>query len=80
MGNTDGALGANTLLAYFHYCNKGIYPFSAECRDADLRSLAELDDDAIELVRYTRKYVAEHSKYFHRLPSVSWNQQLTPGV
>ncbi|KAK4205206.1 hypothetical protein QBC40DRAFT_162947 [Triangularia verruculosa] len=53
-------MGANTLLAYFHYCNKGIYPFSAECRDADLRSLAELDDEAIALVHYTRQHAMEH--------------------
>ncbi|KAK4171691.1 hypothetical protein QBC36DRAFT_198771 [Triangularia setosa] len=60
-------MGANTLLAYFHYCNKGIYPFSAECRDADLRSLAELDDDAIELVHYTRQYIAEHKAQWEDL-------------
>ncbi|KAK0618456.1 hypothetical protein B0T17DRAFT_509996 [Bombardia bombarda] len=47
-------------LAYFHYCNKGIYPFSAECRDQDLQSLAELDPEAIAFVQYTRKFAAEH--------------------
>lgn len=55
-------LGANTLLAYFHYCNKAIYPFSSECKDQDLQTLAELDDEAISFVHYTRKMVAEHSK------------------
>ncbi|KAK3328841.1 hypothetical protein B0H66DRAFT_571609 [Apodospora peruviana] len=55
-------LGANTLLAYFHYCNKGIYPFSAECRDQDLQSLAELDDDAISFVRYTRQYASQQKR------------------
>lgn len=57
---TDKTLGANTLLAYFHYCNKAIYPFSAECKDQDLKTLAELDDEAISFVHYTRRLVAEH--------------------
>jgi hypothetical protein len=59
----DGGAGANTLLAYFHYCNKGIYPFSGECKDQDLQSLAELDDEAMEFVKYTREYASEHSKH-----------------
>ena len=56
------ATGANTLLAYFHYCNKGVYPFSEECRDSDLQTLAELNDSAIQFVQYTRNYSNEHSK------------------
>jgi hypothetical protein len=59
---TDGRPGANTLLAYFHYCNKATYPFSSECKDQDLRALAELDDDAISFVHYTRQFVADHSE------------------
>ncbi|KAK0746284.1 hypothetical protein B0T18DRAFT_148135 [Schizothecium vesticola] len=55
-------LGANTLLAYFHYCNKGIYPFSADCKDQDLQSLAELDGEAIDFVKYTRQSASEHRK------------------
>lgn len=54
--------GANTLLAYFHYCNKGIYPFSAECKDQDLQSLAELDGEAIDFVKYTRQSASEFRK------------------
>lgn len=61
--------GANTLLAYFHYCNKGVYPFSEECRDSDLQTLAELDETAIQFVQYTRTYSNEHSKPIP-LPSV----------
>ncbi|KAK3336155.1 hypothetical protein B0T19DRAFT_395938 [Cercophora scortea] len=51
-------LGANTLLAYFHYCNKGVYPFSADCRDQDLQGLAELNQDGMSLVKYTRQYAS----------------------
>lgn len=57
-----GLAGANTLLAYFHYCNKGIYPFSAECKDQDLQTLAELDDEALDFVRYSRQFACQHSK------------------
>ncbi|KAK4153399.1 hypothetical protein C8A00DRAFT_33883 [Chaetomidium leptoderma] len=60
-------LGANTLLAYFHYCNKAIYPFSAECKDQDLQTLAELDDEAISFVHYTRRLAAEHRKEWENL-------------
>jgi hypothetical protein len=59
---TDSGTGANTLLAYFHYCNKGIYPFSGECKDQDLQSLAELDDEAMAFVRYTRRFASDYSK------------------
>lgn len=54
--------GANILLAYFHYCNRGTYPFSDECKDSDLQNLAELNGDAIEFVKWTRKQVESHSK------------------
>jgi hypothetical protein len=50
------------LLAYFHYCNKGIYPFSPECREQELRALAELDDPSIQFVRETRSYATDHSE------------------
>ncbi|KAL2264395.1 hypothetical protein VTK26DRAFT_4863 [Humicola hyalothermophila] len=60
-------LGANTLLAYFHYCNKAVYPFSTECKDQDLQSLAELDAEAISFVHYARRFVAEHKKQWESL-------------
>ncbi|RFU74074.1 hypothetical protein TARUN_8174 [Trichoderma arundinaceum] len=49
-------------LAHFHYCNKGITPFSEACEDQDLRTLAHLDEDKIRFVRATRAYVQRHSK------------------
>ncbi|KAL7787549.1 hypothetical protein V8C37DRAFT_412070 [Trichoderma ceciliae] len=55
-------LGANIILAHFHYCNKGIIPFSEECEDQDLRTLAHLDEDKIQFVRATRAYVQRHKK------------------
>ena len=59
----DDYVGAVTFLAYFHYCNKGIFPFSEECKDQELRNLAELDDSALAFVHDTRRYVADHSKF-----------------
>ncbi|KAK3935992.1 hypothetical protein QBC46DRAFT_38398 [Diplogelasinospora grovesii] len=59
--------GANILLAYFHYCNRGVYPFSAECKDKDLESLAQLDTAAISFVRYTRRFAADHKKQWQEL-------------
>ncbi|EGY21724.1 uncharacterized protein VDAG_03164 [Verticillium dahliae VdLs.17] len=52
--------GATILLAYFHYCNKGIFPFSDECRDQDLRGLAELDDQSMHFVHETRRWATSH--------------------
>ncbi|KAH8890830.1 hypothetical protein GQ53DRAFT_747031 [Thozetella sp. PMI_491] len=50
--------GANTLLAYFHHCNKNIYPFSAQCRDEELRTLAQLDNHGVQIIKYTRQFAA----------------------
>jgi hypothetical protein len=50
-------LGANIILAYFHYCNKGTYPFSQTCKDDELKTLADLDDGWINFVKYTRAEV-----------------------
>lgn len=56
-------IGANILLAHFHYCNKGAHPFSDECRDLDLQLRAELNDDELQFVRATRSYANRHSKW-----------------
>ncbi|KAG6005254.1 hypothetical protein E4U21_000291 [Claviceps maximensis] len=60
-------LGANILLAHFHYCNKGWYPFSDECKDQDLRTLADLSDDKVQFVHETRKFAKEHEREWERL-------------
>lgn len=62
-GILTAAKGANILLTYFHYCNKGLYPFSQDCKDSDLQNLAELDESSLDFVKRTRVYVEEHSKY-----------------
>lgn len=58
-------LGANILLAYFHYCNRGTYPFSNVCKDSDLHDLAGLDEATISFVKWTRDQAELHSE-FHK--------------
>ncbi|PTD13522.1 hypothetical protein FCULG_00003164, partial [Fusarium culmorum] len=86
-------LGANILLAHFHYCNKGIYPFSEGCKDQDLRTLAGLDEEKIKFVHDTstmaRKYatpweklreaaVYEHDYFFvSQLFETNWQPRAT---
>lgn len=53
--------GAITLLAYFHYCNKGVFPFTESAREQDLRNLASIDHDAMQFVQYTRKVAIDNS-------------------
>ncbi|KAH0493991.1 hypothetical protein TgHK011_000630 [Trichoderma gracile] len=60
-------LGANIILAHFHYCNKGVAPFSEECEDQDLRTLAHLDEDKIQFVRATRAYVQRHKRDWEQI-------------
>lgn len=59
--------GAVTLLAYFHYCHKGIFPFSTDCKEADLTNLAELDEKGRNFVYETRRMVAEHEERWKKL-------------
>ncbi|KAK5990690.1 Satratoxin biosynthesis SC3 cluster transcription factor SAT20-like protein [Cladobotryum mycophilum] len=60
-------LGANILLAHFHYCNKGVHPFSDDCKDQDLRTLADLDEDKIQFVRATRAFAKQHKQDWEEL-------------
>lgn len=54
--------GANTLLAYFHYCNKSVYPFSVRCHDNELGKIAQLNAQGFQIINETRKYAARRSK------------------
>lgn len=70
-------VGANILLAYFHYCNRGTYPFSNGCKDSDLRELAKLDEETIEFVKWTRDQAELYSE-FANFPSTMPLQPLLP--
>ncbi|KAI2628897.1 hypothetical protein GGS21DRAFT_228149 [Xylaria nigripes] len=60
-------LGANILLAYFHYCNKGIYPFSPDCKEQDLRTLAGLDENKTQFIKQTKIHVEKQRKSWTKL-------------
>ncbi|OAA68489.1 hypothetical protein SPI_00684 [Niveomyces insectorum RCEF 264] len=59
--------GAITLLAYFHYCNKGVFPFTEDAKDQDIRNLANLDETSMQFVRHTRKYAIANKKRWQAL-------------
>jgi hypothetical protein len=59
--------GANILLAYFHYCNKGIYPFSQECKEQDLTTLAALNEQETQFIRLTKTHVERHRRSWTKL-------------
>lgn len=59
---TNKTPGANCLLAYFHYCSKNVFPFSPQCKDEELKSLADLDSTAMNFVRYAREVAAQNRK------------------
>jgi hypothetical protein len=60
--------GANILLAHFHCCNKGSYPFSLKHNFP--ASIAELNEDQISFVARTARYFEARSK-FELLPNAS---------
>jgi len=49
--------GANVLLAYWHYCNKGFQPFAAEGDARALLVTAGLSPPQTEFIKYTSRYV-----------------------
>src|SRR5436305_10763121 len=55
-------LGGNTLLAHFHYCNKGSYPFSL--RRNFSASIAELSEDQLQFIAKTGEYFEARSKSY----------------
>ncbi|KAL2759209.1 hypothetical protein ACRALDRAFT_1062235 [Sodiomyces alcalophilus JCM 7366] len=59
--------GAIILLSYFHYCNKGIFPFTDQCRDQDLQGLAELSENEMQFVRQTRRWATAHREEWEEL-------------
>lgn len=59
--------GATALLAHFHLCNKGSYPFSAEAGErADILTNAGLTERQTKFIDLTRKFVnSRGEKCFH---------------
>ena len=76
-------MGALTMLAHFHYLNKGNEPFALAGRAESLQDLAEaagLDAEQMELVKETsvwikqnRKSITSHTKRLGTNPWISEN-------
>lgn len=58
-----GGPGANILLAHFHYCNKGVYPFSDECKDTELQNLGHLNDAQSHFITNSRALIKRSGKF-----------------
>ncbi|KAL5345859.1 hypothetical protein ACLOAV_008885 [Pseudogymnoascus australis] len=57
--------GATALLAHFHLCNKGSYPFSAAAGErADILTNAGLTDSQKKFIEMTRKFVQSRADRF----------------
>ncbi|PWI64144.1 hypothetical protein PCL_12096 [Purpureocillium lilacinum] len=55
------ALEAHTLLAHFHYCNRGLFPLSEDCRDQVLAADVGLDDEKVQFIHNCRTFARQHS-------------------
>lgn len=55
-------IGADILLAYFHYCCKGFRPFSLDWNAAETTLMAEVDVDQIRFIKNTATYVKTNGK------------------
>ncbi len=53
--------GAKVLLAYFHYCNKGNYPFRMDWTAPDRVNYMELDEEQVNFMRQTSEEISAKS-------------------
>ena len=51
--------GANILLAYFHYCNKGSHPFSEDWASPTAIARAKLNAEQASFMRSTAERIAK---------------------
>lgn len=62
---TKHHIGILTMLAHFHYLNKGVQPFHLAHDDAGARELAraaDLTSEELEFVRQTSKTIQEEKR------------------
>ncbi|KAF3768913.1 hypothetical protein M406DRAFT_237711, partial [Cryphonectria parasitica EP155] len=70
-------LGANIILAYFHYCVKGIQPFSHGCKSSDLDGLAELDAEGRAYVMWARDELLQYRAHWEYLKAIRLQTEST---
>ncbi|KAI0109121.1 hypothetical protein GGR51DRAFT_512806 [Nemania sp. FL0031] len=59
--------GARTMLAYFHYCNKGSHPFSMDWNCAHNVSFAQLDARQVQFLNETVALVKSKRSHFEHI-------------
>jgi len=57
-------IGANILLAHFHYCNKGWQPFTRDWDDPKTALLAELNAEQILFMKRTSALIKVKEAHF----------------
>lgn len=62
-------LGANILLAHFHYCCKGFRPFSINWNPNESTSMAKLNEEQILFIKETAVYADHNDTRFKKLLS-----------
>jgi len=62
--------GANVLLAYFHYCNKGSHPFKMDWTHSDQVKCMELDEEQVTFMQQTTKEINSKSEYYFSPKSI----------
>lgn len=60
--------GARTLLAYFHYLNKGARPFTLDWTSAETVAMAELNAEQVRFVKETAELIRENSMSLRLFP------------
>jgi len=53
--------GATTMLAYFHYKNKGDLPFSLDNNKTDWVDLGHMDTDQVRFIKYAFEEIKRRS-------------------
>jgi hypothetical protein len=54
--------GAQTMLAYFHYCNKGHQPFALAHESNEVFTMAELDTEQLGFIRDIAKELKKRGR------------------
>jgi len=57
--------GARTLLAYFHFCNKGNQPFKMDWSSPTNVAFAQLDSDQVEFMKSTIMQIQKRGRLAH---------------
>ena len=64
--------GANIMLAFFHYCNKGSRPFAPDFWNSSCHvAMAQLDEEQLNFLRTTSEQIRQKGEYSNHGPGKS---------